>query len=324
MTSSFNVIEGHCHLASTKAVPEAFFRGVAMNMAASAKGQGRSIREDAMLNVLLAQHGDHYGDRLVSEHQEAGVSGAVLLVPDFSYALESELSYREVIYHHIQVCKRHQGHFYLFPGVDPRWGHEALSFFEMLVKNGFANGLKLYPPCGFSPSDPICYPLYEICKSYDIPVLLHTGPTSPALTFRYADPFLLDDAAKDFPEVRFIAAHGAVNYWKEHLMLAKFRPNIFLDVSGFHAVVGECGWREHLKKILSEGLNHKLIFGTDWPIFRAQGTMKSLLSEFFSEDGVLSSLSECDVKKFMFYNISSVIGCSPIGEQHDFSILKIQ
>jgi predicted TIM-barrel fold metal-dependent hydrolase len=36
-------------------------------------------------------------------------------------------------------------------------------------------------------------------------------PTSPLLIFAYSDPALVDDAARDFPAVAFILAHGGVN-----------------------------------------------------------------------------------------------------------------
>lgn len=301
------VIEGHCHLASSKVVPESFFLGVAENLSAKSRGQGKYIPADKMLQLLLAQHVDHDGDALVAEQLEAGISSAVLLAPDFSYALESEPTYKKIIDHHLRVCKRHPGHFELFAGVDPHWGVDAISFFESLVQSGDAKGLKLYPPCGYSPSDPVCYPLYEICDNYKIPVLLHTGPTSPALSFRYTDPFLLDDAAKRFPKVNFIAAHGAVNNWKEHLMLAKFRPNVFLDISGFHGVVGEGGWKAHVLQLLHEGMNHKIIFGTDWPIFRTHGSMKQVIDEYLGEGGLLQNLPQNDIKNFMYRNIESIL-----------------
>lgn len=301
------VIEGHCHLASTKAVPEAFFSGIASNMVAALSAQGKAADSSKIMEMLKAQHGDHNGDRLVAEIRRAGIQHGVLLAPDFSFALEKEPGYEKLISHHVEVCKRHDGVFTLFGGVDPRWGTSAIDYFESQVRVGNIKGLKLYPPCGYSPSDKICYPLYEVCQKYRIPVLYHTGPTSPALTFKYADPFLIDEAAKNFSDVIFIAAHGAINFWREHLMLAKFRPNIYLDISGFPAIVGEGGWKKHLRNLFLEGLNHKIIYGTDWPIFRSNGSMKNILNMFLGENGVFENVSERDVALIMNENMNKIL-----------------
>src|SRR5690606_26723281 len=97
------------------------------------------------------------------------------------------------------ICERHPGRFYVFAGVDPRWGLDGIRLFERGVGEYGFHGLKLYPPCGYSPSDPRLYSLYEICASRGLPVLTHVGGTSPALAFDTSDPILLDQAARSFP-----------------------------------------------------------------------------------------------------------------------------
>jgi predicted TIM-barrel fold metal-dependent hydrolase len=76
-------------------------------------------------------------------------------------------------------------------------------------------------------------PYYEICAQRALPVLVHIGPTSPALSFEKTAPFDVDSAARRFPNVRFVLAHGAVAYVEEATMMCRYRPNVFLDISGF-------------------------------------------------------------------------------------------
>lgn len=63
-------------------------------------------------------------------------------------------------------------------------------------------------------------------------------------------------------------------------MLAAFRPNMYMDLSGFQA-----DWRRgDLDSILLEhkrnGLLRKLLFGTDWPIHRIMGGQRQWVDAF--------------------------------------------
>src|SRR5262249_21122080 len=157
--------------------------------------------------LLEAQHQDHDADQLVREMDQARVAMTVLLIPDFSHALECPLSIEDMAARHHEIRQRHPGRFYVFQGGDPRSGSAGVDFFERtIVEYGF-DGLKLYPPCGYSPSDERLFPFYEVCAQRRLPVLLHTGPTSPVLQFECAHPSLVDRAALCFPSVNFILAH---------------------------------------------------------------------------------------------------------------------
>src|SRR5690606_8924801 len=97
-------------------------------------------------------------------------------------------------------------------------------------------GLKLYPPCGYTANDPALFPFYEICAARGLPVLVHLGPTSSALRFDLAKPEFVEAAAFQFPGVGFILAHAATAYPAECAEICAFRPNVFLDVSGFQSL----------------------------------------------------------------------------------------
>jgi uncharacterized protein len=174
--------------------------------------------------------------------------------------------------HHRKVLLRHPNRLLAFAGIDPRWGQDGLSLFEKSIREYGFRGLKLYPPCGYRPDDRILYPYYELCAAYSIPVLTHTGATSPVLSFEESRPIYIDKPAKDFPTVDFILAHGCVHYPDECSMLCSHRPNVYLDVSGF-----EVSGSASLGALFQRGINHKILFGTDWPIFRMQGKQKDFV-----------------------------------------------
>src|SRR6185312_16237362 len=60
-------------------------------------------------------------------------------------------------------------------------------------------------------------------------------------------------------------------------LLAAYRPNIYIDFSGYQASIDSNGVLGCLQDLFNRRLNHKIIFGTDWPIFKLNSTYKNLV-----------------------------------------------
>jgi predicted TIM-barrel fold metal-dependent hydrolase len=164
--------------------------------------------------------------------------------------------------------------FVAFSNVDPRRGKEGLDLFEKAVREWGFCGMKLYPPCGYAPNDQALFPFYEICRQFHLPVLTHIGPTSSTLSFRNTQPWDVDDAAFQFPEVNFILGHAGVMHYEQAGLLAQYRPNVYLDLSGFQVAVNRHEFNAIMAWHISHGLTKKLLFGSDWPIYRFWGSQK--------------------------------------------------
>jgi predicted TIM-barrel fold metal-dependent hydrolase len=298
------VIDVHCHIASLDFIPPAFIDGVVANLELALTSSGAPARGAKLRELYLAKFQDPLCDELVVEMDAAGIAQSVLLAADFTYALKgNRLTIEEIHLHHNAVCERHPGRFYVFAGVDPRWGTDGVALFERSVRDLGFHGLKLYPPCGFHPSDRILYPYYEICSQWRIPVLAHIGGTCPALSFDTASPVLFDRAARDFPGVNFILAHGSVSYPDECAMMCAFRPNVYLDVSGFQTA--DLSLLDHL---FHRGFRHKILFGTDWPLFRLQGSQRECLSRLTAEGGPLDQLRAHESRSFLGESAARLLG----------------
>ncbi|WP_158623802.1 amidohydrolase family protein [Corallococcus llansteffanensis] len=307
------IIDAHCHIASGEHTPRSFVEGVISNMMVALLAQGVRASARQLAAMYHQKMQDPLCDQLVAEMAEAGISKSILLVPDFTYALKDcELTIEESFLKHRDVLLRHPGKFEVFGGVDPRWGADGVALFERaLVEFGF-RGLKLYPPCGYSPSDPGLFPYYELCAKHRVPVLLHIGPTSPTLAFDTSNPFLLDEAARRFPGVNFILAHASVSFTEECVMQCSHRPNVYLDVSGYQSMLRADGSARVLRNIVSRGINHKVLFGTDWPVFRLQGNQKSFVDVLIEEGGPFSDLSDRERDLVLYKNIERLLtGAAP-------------
>lgn len=303
-----NIIDCHCHIASEEHTPRSFIEGSVANMVCALEAQGLPVSTKKLTNMFLSKMQDPLCDGLVGEMEAAGISKTVLLIADFTYALrDCVLTIEESYKKHRDVLLRHPGKFEVFGGMDPRWGKDGLELFERsLAEFGF-RGFKVYPPCGFSPSDPALFPYYELCSHYQVPVLLHIGPTSPVLDFNYSNPFLVDEAARLFPTVNFILAHGAVSFVDECVMLCRFRPNVYLDISGYQNTLGYDPSAGAVRNIVSLGINHKILFGTDFPVFRLQGEQADFIEALTGTNGALSQLNEREKALVLSQNVERLL-----------------
>ncbi len=306
MTSGY-IIDCHCHIASLEHVPKSFIDGVIGNVVASFLAQGIPASHSKISKMYEKKMDDPFCDDLVAEMADAGIVKSILLAADFTYALKDcRFTIEESFLRHWDVLTKHPGKFDVFGGVDPRWGHDGVALFERaLVEFGFS-GFKVYPPCGFSPSDPALFPFYELCAAHRLPVLVHIGPTSPALSFETCNPFLIDVAARNFPSVNFILAHAAVSFREECVMMAAYRPNVFLDVSGYQTSIRngvECA----VGGLVSRGVDHKILFGTDWPVFRTQSTQRMFVEALTNQGGGLSGRDETVTARILHGNVERLL-----------------
>ncbi|MEU1736932.1 amidohydrolase family protein [Streptosporangium sp. NPDC020145] len=284
------VYDGHCHVASTDFIPMRFIEDVVANVHRRLEAEGAAPRRGRLVDAYVAQHQDHHADQLVREMDDSGVDRAVLLVPDFTLRMASPLTIEEMARRHHEIRLRHPDRFWVYIGADPRRGPEGVELFERLVDTYGFDGLKLYPPCGYSPSDPGLYPYYEVCAARSLPVFVHTGPTAGSLDFAPAHPLRVDQAVRDFPRVNFVLGHGGVTHVDVAAYLAAFRRNVYLDIGGFAGAATPGGWPAHLRHLFRLGLNHKIIFGTDWPLNRISGGLGRLVEEVVRGPRVLAGL----------------------------------
>ena len=304
------VHDGHCHVASTDFVPRAFVEGVAQNVHRRLSARGAAPDADRIANGYRAQHQDHLADGLVAEMDRAGIDRSVLLVPDFSLRMACPLTPAEMAERHHRIRLRHPGRFWVYIGVDPRHGPENVRFFEATLDDYGFDGIKLYPPCGYSPSDRGLYPYYETCAARSLPVFVHTGPSVPGLDTEFADPLEIDRAARDFPGVDFVLGHAGMTNVETASYLAAHRPNVYLDIGGFASAAHVPDWPGHLNRLFRTGINHKVIFGTDWPLGRMSGGLSRIVREVVDGPAVFAGVSRRDRSLVLHENLLRVLAPS--------------
>ena len=107
----------------------------------------------------------------------------------------------------------------------------------------------------------------------------------------------------NLPISEFILAYGAASFVEECIMMCRFRPNVYLDISGYQASLGYGPSVGAVKHVVSVGINHKVLFGTDFPVFRLQGEQGNFVEAISCEDGALSERNERERSQVLHKNI---------------------
>ena len=163
----------------------------------------------------------------------------------------------------LPIVEHNPERFRLMAALNPHYHYPLPDELERQMTLG-AVGLKLHPVHGgFSPHDPALYPVYWLCQQRGLPVIFHCGTSVfPGATNRYADPVLVEDVARDFPDLTIVLAHGGRGWWYDAAaFMTLMRENVWIEVSGLPPKK----LPEYYSRYNFESLAQKMIFGTDWP-----------------------------------------------------------
>jgi predicted TIM-barrel fold metal-dependent hydrolase len=137
-------------------------------------------------------------------------------------------------------------------------------------------GLKMGPIyAGFDPRDERCAPVYDYCQKNGLPILFHAGTTfNRAAPLGFSRPWLFDEVAIRYPELRMVLAHLAHPFYEECLVVIRKHPHVYADISALFYRP----WQFYNMLITAQEYKvaHKLLFGTDYPFAGAQESIAGL------------------------------------------------
>lgn len=151
-----------------------------------------------------------------------------------------------------------------FAGCDPTQPEYMVELRHAIEHLGL-RGVKLGPMyAGFDPRDPVCDPIYRYCQDRGLPILFHTGTTfNRAAPLGVSRPWLLDDVAIRYPDLRMVMAHLAHPFYEECLVVIRKHPHVYADISALYYRP----WQFYNMLVTAQEYKvmHKLLFGTDYP-----------------------------------------------------------
>lgn len=161
-----------------------------------------------------------------------------------------------------------------FGSVDP---HDpgAVAELERFAELGLV-GCKMAPIYqNIDPRDKRFLAICAACERLRLPMLIHQGTTfSVAGSLMVARPVLLDDVCRAFPELRLVIAHVGHPWVDEAISVVRRHRHCYADVSA----LASRPWQlyQALLSAVEYRVEHKLLFGTDYPFFTTAQTIETL------------------------------------------------
>ncbi|MBM4025995.1 MAG: hypothetical protein FJ280_11410 [Planctomycetes bacterium] len=148
---------------------------------------------------------------------------------------------------------------------------------SLTEKQGFT-GFVLYCSLnGFHPAHSHAWRFYEAAREQRLPVFFHNSShdLDARAILEYAQPYLLDEVARGFPEMKIVIGNMGVPFVEQTLgMLAK-HENVFADLTIRPSKV----WQTYNMVVAAyeQGVMDKLLFGSGSPLGDAGECIETLL-----------------------------------------------
>jgi predicted TIM-barrel fold metal-dependent hydrolase len=181
--------------------------------------------------------------------------------------------------------------------------------------------VSIYPPEGFYPDDrEVCYPFYERCLEVGIDtIFIHVGLQSqPQLELKYAHPLGLDRAARDFPQMRFVAEHFAYPWEADLIAVAWKHKNVHICCTYLAAMAPWAPgplWHAVGRALRDLGTVDQLVWGSDWAFWTERSvadqiaTLRSFqIPERLREEWGYPALTDADREAILGGNAARLFG----------------
>lgn len=210
-----------------------------------------------------------------SRHRDATQPVDITLVLGFkSHYLGAEITNDQIA----AYVRSQEGRMIGIAGIDPSEPREALAELRRAREELHMPGAAVAPAAqDFHPNSSHAMRLYAEAGALGMPIIFHTGPQlTSASKMEYAQPVLLDEVARELPDLRLVIAHMGSPWVHETIMLLRKHPHVYADISGLL----QQPWRAY-EALLSAhqcGVLDKLLFGSGFPEAPASYCIETLFS----------------------------------------------
>ncbi len=161
-------------------------------------------------------------------------------------------------------------------GVDPTNLSEAMSDLEQAHEEYGMKAITVSPAAqDFHPADSRAMQVFSEAASLEKPVFVDQGVHFAAASkMEFARPALLDEVARELPQLKIVIAHLGYPWIDECVVLLGKHPNVFADISALlHRP-----WQAYNALLTAHqyGVIDKLLFGSDFPYASAARAIESL------------------------------------------------
>jgi len=200
-----------------------------------------------------------------------------------------------------------------FAGVDPSNPVEAVRETARAHQDLGMRGITVSPAAqDFHPASTAAMKLYAEVDRLRMPVVFDQDIlTTPAAKMEFARPYLLDEVAREFPDLRIIVAQLGHPWVEETVLLLAKHPNVYADIGGLL----HNNWQAYnaLLAAYQADVMDKLLFASNFPFTSAAACIESLYSiNQFCHGTNLPTIPREQLRRIVERNALDLLG---IGEE---------
>lgn len=131
--------------------------------------------------------------------------------------------------------------------------------------------------CGFHPAHSRAMKFYESAQELGLPVFFHnSGALGPQAVLDYAQPYLLDEVAREFSALKIVIGTMGAPFVEQTLSMVAKHRNVYADLTIKPSNV----WQVYNMVVAAHecGVMDKLLFGSGFPFGKAKECIETLLS----------------------------------------------
>lgn len=139
-------------------------------------------------------------------------------------------------------------------------------------------GVVLYcSACGFHPTHSRAMKLYESAQELGLPIFFHNSGAAmgSGAVLEYAQPYLLDEVAREFTALKFVIGNMGVPFVEQTLSMVGKHKNVYADLTIKPSNV----WQTYNMVVAAHenGVMDKLLFGSGFPSGKPSQCIETLL-----------------------------------------------
>ncbi len=177
-----------------------------------------------------------------------------------------------------QYVNKHKEKMTGFAVVEPGTDKISTNHLKSIPDKLGLKGTVLYcSACGFHPTHSRAMRFYESAQELGLPVFFHNAiePTRTDAVLEYAQPFLLDEVAREFANLKIIIGNMGVPFVEQTLSIVARHKNVYADLTIYPGRV----WQTYNMVVAAyeHGVMDKLLFGSGFPSASAGQCIETLL-----------------------------------------------
>jgi len=212
------------------------------------------------------------GDVGASEHLVAAETVDICIV--LATVADSSQQVNETLSEYVAKHKEKMVGFAL---VEPTKDKTTVKTLTSITDKLGLKGVVLYcSSCGFHPAHSRAMRFYESAEELGLPVFFHNGgPLEPDAVLDYAQPFLLDEIARQFPSLRVVIGTMGSPFVEQTFSMVAKHENVYADLTIRPSNV----WQVYNMVMAAHerGVMDKLLFGSGFPLGNAGQCIETLL-----------------------------------------------